>query len=806
MTMKSNARLLLVLAAVGALVASPVMAEEPKDANSSGSVTIGAQGGSGIDTSAKLQEYETVHKGVFVPAASFSWQNGSNYFLNFKSSNLGLDDQFAAVSVGKKDGFRLNLSWDMNPNWLSNTARTPYTQSIVGDTAFYHVPDGMRLTLQNAYVPWNTITAKSPYGLPPSPCTASATVFCAPANPTQSGFFAVDQWVTNSPPVNLRYVRKTGTVGLTFPIGESLNVSLSYSREQRDGNKNTTFYGGPDYEVATPIAFRTHNMRAAVDFADGRWFGSAAVNASKFVNDVHYAEIDNPERLQLASPAGGPALYNDVTTFRLWLPPDNNAYSADLSGGVKLPRRHKIVATLSVGSMSMDTPLRDLSTNPKLATSATTPDPNFTVTPPYASVSAKYDTLMTSAKLTGDPVHGFGYSLTFRRYQLKDKTEEYQFLSTVRGDVGATQRVAGGTGESAPLVREHEGFDTQSLKGEVHVLPVKGLRLGVSYGQDKRNYDLREYTDVKDNVLVVSADYAHKWLSLHGAVTDLRREPGAANELPTWQGATQTDITKRHRKGYSGLATLTPSGSFAVTLSGMRQTNDFPESITGLLDQSFGQFGVDVTYARNEKFSVYAGYSYESYDTQMAAAYFPRVGSCATCGPVPPDYNPKADPNYWENATKDKVDTFRAGAKWTLKPEKIELNADLDYARPRNDSAYTFVPLGAGEANGVWPATPVLGFPTADVSVPTTFTGFPRVSKNFLIAKVRLSYAVDKRLTASVMWWKQKFDNVDWANSPASLMPYMGRVDPGANRWFLLGASVPSYDADIFRVALTYKF
>jgi hypothetical protein len=54
------------------------------------------------------------------------------------------------------------------------------------------------------------------------------------------------------------------------------------------------------------------------------------------------------------------------------------------------------------------------------------------------------------------------------------------------------------------------------------------------------------------------------------------------------------------------------------------------------------------------------------------------------------------------------------------------------------------------------------------------------------------------------MWWKQRFDNLDWQTD--SMLPYMGRVDPGANRWFFLGAQVPSYNADIFRVALTYKF
>ena len=771
--MKNTVYLASLFAIAMGLAALPAVGEESEAAQSSGSVTVGAQGGSGIDTSSKLQEYEIVHKGVFVPAASFDWQNGSNYYLNFKGTELGLDDQFAGVSVGKKDGFQLNLSWDMNPNWLSNTGRTPYTENIASNTAFYHVPDGMRLALQNIYAPWVPATTANPIGLGN-----------APADPTKAGFFAVEPWVADSQPVDLRYVRKTGKAGLTLPVGEALKLSLSYSREQRDGDKNTTFYGGQNFEVATPIAYRTDNVRAGAEFAKGRWFGNAGLNYSKFHNDVPYAEIDNPERLELANPANQRSVVTDATVFRLWLPPDNKAVSVDFSGGVKLPRRHKITVSLAVGDMSMDHDLLPLSTNPNLATSATTPAAGFSVTPPYNSVSAKYDTFMGAVKLTGDPSTKFGYSVSWRRYQLTDKTADYQFLSTVRGDVNASQL----TSDTA-LIRDHEGYETQSIKGEAHVLPKKGLRFGVSYAEEKHNYDVREYADVEDHVLVASADYAHKWWSLHGSYTDLNRQPGSVNEPPPWDGATQTDITRRHRKSYSGLLTLTPNGVFAITVTGMQQTNAFAESVTGLLDQSAGQLGADLTYAPSQRFSASGGYVYESYDFRMAAAYIPR-------GSNPP----YLQANYWENASKDRVHTLRASVQWTLLPDKFDVDANVDYALPRNDSQYTFAPGGLNEGNGVFPANapPIPGFPV------TSFTSFPRVSKNFLIAKVVLNYHLDKNLTASAMWWKQRFDNLDWQTD--SMLPYMGHVDPGANRWFFLGAQVPSYNADIFRVALTYKF
>ena len=90
---------------------------------------------------------------------------------------------------------------------------------------------------------------------------------------------------------------------------------------------------------------------------------------------------------------------------------------------------------------------------------------------------------------------------------------------------------------------------------------------------------------------------------------------------------------------------------------------------------------------------------------------------------------------------------------------------------------------------------PIPGFPV------TTFDSFPLVTKKFIMAKIRLAYHITKNLTASAMYWKQKYDNTDWqTENPGAngepYTPYMGQIDPGSNRWFFLGAQVPSYDAE----------
>jgi hypothetical protein len=80
------------------------------------------------------------------------------------------------------------------------------------------------------------------------------------------------------------------------------------------------------------------------------------------------------------------------------------------------------------------------------------------------------------------------------------------------------------------------------------------------------------------------------------------------------------------------------------------------------------------------------------------------------------------------------------------------------------------------------------------------------------MAKIRLAYNITRNLSAAAMYWKQKYDNEDWQTGSVMYpqadfyQPYMGRTDPGSNRWFFLGATIPSYDADIFRASVTYSF
>ncbi len=142
MTMKNIARLTALAAALSLVAALPARAqwgpEEEKNCftkGMKGTITIAGQTNSAQGDSSKLEQYEEIPKGFLVPCAAYGWEN-QNYSFDFKGIDVGYDDMFLGATFGKKCGFQLGASWDQNPNWQSNTVRTPFTYSERGNTGY----------------------------------------------------------------------------------------------------------------------------------------------------------------------------------------------------------------------------------------------------------------------------------------------------------------------------------------------------------------------------------------------------------------------------------------------------------------------------------------------------------------------------------------------------------------------------------------------------------------------------------------------------------------------------------------------
>ena len=267
-------------------------------------MTLSAQGGSGLEDSSKLQQYETFPEGVFVPCADFSWTN-DKYFMDVVGTKLGLDDQFASLVGGKKGGFQLNLGWDQNPNWQSNTARTPYSRGRTG--RLHACPTACGSRCRTSTSPWVTPTSSNPVG-----------IGSAPANPTVARLLRRRALGDRLLPRRPALPPQDGPGGLQRSGGTRRSCSTRPSPARRGtATRTPRSTAVPNYEVATPIDFRTDNFRLERRVREGPPLLQRLRGLQQLPNELPFVEIDNPERLELQNPANGA----DVLQRRVLLPP-----------------------------------------------------------------------------------------------------------------------------------------------------------------------------------------------------------------------------------------------------------------------------------------------------------------------------------------------------------------------------------------------------------------------------------------------------------------------------------------------------
>ena len=786
---------LLSLALAFSLLALPAMAQDATQPQSGGSVTVGAQTGSGLDTSSKLQQYETVPKGVFLQDVNLDWKNAANYFMTFQGSKLGLDDQSALFQAGHEGAWKLNMSLNQNPRWFSNTAETLYSQTSPG---VFTLPAGMRQSQQQIW----------------SPYTAGGEL-AAPANSNDNRFWSMRDYMNGAQPVDLRYVRKTGLVGFDLTAIENWTFKVSYQREMRDGSQPVAFTAGPGIdEIANPIQYTTQDTRAEVEFFKKSFFLNGAFTHSTFDNAVPFTTVDNPVRLYNTDYfwTASSAIVNTSAnaTARLWNSPSNTADSFDFTAGVKMPSHHKLTVTGSSSVMKVDYTLIPQATNPNLGATTT----GFTLNPEYPSVNPKLDQTLFNVNFSGDPSPMFGYSAFYRYYDLKDQTPTYTFNSTVNSDGGASYNA------TTPVVSDEDarGYKAEQYKVEAHVTPMTGVRIGVNAGHLKTTYQDRNFVDVGDNTFGVTLDTNMTGVSLHGGYTAVRRTPGAADPDEAAEGTTggrldinaeMKDVAKQNSNLYNAVLTLTPVDKAAFTFYVQGVTSDYPDTSIGLSKSTVRNYGVDATYAVTDKFSLNAAYIYEKTHMDTNLWY-------AANGTVAAPVATNTTDQYW-NKIDDKVDTYKVGFRWTLVPSRMDVGSDYDYSKGRSDSGFTVAAGGVAGGDMLFPTnTTTVNF------VQGQYLNYPQVYNATTIWKTWFNYHVDKNVTLSLMYWHQKFDQADWAYDNLGLYMLPGsalyattagavanlypQLDPSANRALFLNARVPNYNANIIKASLNIRF
>ena len=359
---------------------------------------------------------------------------------------------------------------------------------------------------------------------------------------------------------------------------------------------------------------------------------------------------------------------------------------------------------------------------------------------------------------------------------MDNKSPQIDFPNYVAGD--SVAKLGG------PYTNDLIGYKKTTWGGEIHFDPIKQVRFGVEYTHDKMNHQFREYEDntVKTWKGTLDLNFA-TWVSFRASYSDITNDPGTTNEDAALNDfSSQYDIWRRDTTQYNALLTLTPLSDLAVSLSTQYSKDKYPDSIFGRTGCKYDNYGVDISYALGEKFSIYGSYMYEKYNYDMASEYRTAVPG-------------NAIDNWWNNS-EDKVDTYTLGV--IIKPlvDKCEITSDFTYSKGTSASGFTFVP--GGNTAGV-------GTISDGIFAGVQYNAYPLLWNKYTKWTTKLNYHFNKNLSASISYILQKYEGHDWASDIVQPLPPSLE---GANlsAWKLLGAIVPDYDANIFQFFVKFSF
>lgn len=591
------------------------------------------------------------------------------------------------------------------------------------------------------------------------------------------GAGTLSPYTSRAVPVDLRFHRRSFGVDFEMPlIEDSLVWNGSYKIITRNGRKPISFAlfrgnvpAGPDqriFELPGAIQDSTRELRTGLEFNKGLFHAAAAYISSTFRNDIPYYRFDNPTRSTNSATAGGALLQASVM-------PDNEADTLEFRGAVQLPAHNRFTVALSRTTMKQNDPLLPYSLNTEIVAPS--------LVPPYDSVNAKIETTAWMAGWTGG-FGLFGCELAYRSYEMKNKTPILEFTSVPRMDTQVE-----GDAENEPA-----GWKKNTLKAGVHFDPAPWIRLGVAYDRTQFERPEREVTKNTLTVLQGSVDLKPvPWMAARLSYTDAQQEVDARGEPAEgeFEFGTQFDTSDRDTTKFELHLIFTPIERLEFGLTAGENDNKFPHSDFGVVKDKYRNYGADFNWEISEPLALYGSYMQERFDWNQNSLY--RSPPADLSNPL----------NYWRTETRDKNDTYQIGLSYQA-THALAFSIDYSFSKGISDQACLFAAGGNVSGNCTFPTS------STNPSFPVTvYSGWPTVSTKWTWLKTRGTWEVRKNLTVGLEYWNAKFDGQDWALDVMDV--FMGNFDPvtaGVRFSSFLGAKIPDYDANVFRLYLDYSF
>jgi MtrB/PioB family decaheme-associated outer membrane protein len=706
---------------------------------------------------AKLEEYRDINTGLYLEGLRLRiFRPDEAYSFQISGKDWGLHTQEFFLLGERLGQWQVGFDWDQMRHIYSTNSQSLY--KVFGDNIF--ILPNPRPPLQQ----WNSAEGWS--------CTEASAGTAQGCD----GQIA-QQWYT-------------GRVFFKLSPTPNLDLSAQYTRIYKDGQRPIGIAfgspGGTFAELVQPIDQTIHEFRIRGTWASPMVQLEWGTTSSVFVNGFNWLRADNP-----CNPvaAGCPAVGNTGQFGTLSLPPNNQAHSINIAGGINLPWRTRINAgfTYQLRLQNQDFQQQTYSNGLVAA--------NPSVQLPQSSLHGNVQSFLFNLDVTSRPLPmPVTFSLKYRLYNQMDFSDTPVFSAFIINDQNAISQGPERAGR----------FDFQrqnaSLDGRWQIAPSTALTLGAGLEAWNRNQNW-EVTASNEASAKAAVDYApNDWVMVRASYVPSFRRGNAyntnaflknnADDPPGFQN-TNLYTTRKFNEGdrnqqLVSLSTIitpmdrlsfTPTGSYKLAnyiSSGLFENGNTPNQVMTGLQQVVGwSAGMDVNWAPTDRLAFSTGYVHES--------NFQKIRSSVR--------NPNNTALDWISNSTDTNDTFFASIKAAIIPQKLDFlfngaySISLSRVQQYSPNATGSTVYVAGNPNDIafrWPA-----FEDA-----------------YARLEAALQYHFTKSLTGKLFYVYESFTKSDWQTDTSQ--PFLGPGVTGSP--IFLGNNTLNYWAQIVGVTLKYRF
>lgn len=579
----------------------------------------------------------------------------SGYMLSYDLRNLGLDSREARLDGGKQGSYDFSLFYDRVPRRITDTAQTIYGGLGSSD-----------LTLPPGWVTGGSTS------LMPGLDASLRTV--------ETGFNRD------------RY----GAAG-SFWLGHNVVFGFDYKHDERDGTRPMLgSFGSVSTQFLRPINDSTDRVNASARYEGSRWFAQVGYYASIYNNDASRVRWGNPFN---AFVPGGDA-------GQMALEPDNDYQEIALSAGVHgLPWNTVIGLTAAAGEGTQDTKFLPYTINPNLATDAL----------PRANLDGKVKVNRADLTISMRPLDRLRLRGAVAWDERKNETSQDLYTSIIHTDLFPV---------ADDRVNPIYGYDRLRLTGSADFDVYHDLTVGIGgeYKTIDRKGTVQETRSEDTNDGWVRVQYrpnGYLGFVLKGGIEE--RDPDKYDTTVA-AGFGQNPLMRKYElayryRNYGDFVANVALGTLPLTLSAnaFYADDDYQRSDMGMISGIDSRYGVDLTWAVNEKVSAYASAGQEKLNSK-------RKNSASFASPD------------WRGDVKDDFQTYGGGVHARL-ADDLSLNLDYTYAKGNSDTTITGVSAGS----------------------------FPTVTSRLDSFKADFTYGLSKRTDVVFSFWHEKLSSEDWA-------------------------------------------